>query len=55
MLDMGRVTHTASTRDGSVWFVTDGKLSRFDGKHFRRDMGTKAMEILRERTGSGLS
>ncbi|MBK6405923.1 MAG: hypothetical protein IPF66_13250 [Holophagales bacterium] len=28
---------------------------RFDGKYFRRDMGTKAMEILRERTGSGLS
>lgn len=27
---------------------------RFDGKYFRRDMGTKAMEILRERTGSGL-
>lgn len=28
---------------------------RFDGKYFRRDMGTKALEILRERTGSGLS
>jgi phosphoribosylamine--glycine ligase len=28
---------------------------RFEGKFFRRDMGTKAMEILRERTGSGLS
>jgi len=28
---------------------------QFEGKHFRRDMGSKAMEILRERTGSGLS
>jgi phosphoribosylamine--glycine ligase len=28
---------------------------RFEGVYFRRDMGTKAMEILRERTGSGLS
>ena len=27
---------------------------RFDGKHYRRDVGKKALEILRERTGSGL-
>ena len=26
----------------------------FDGRHFRRDIGAKALEILRERTGSGL-
>ena len=35
--------------------VAAAEKVRFDGKHFRRDMGTKAMEILRERTGSGLS
>lgn len=28
---------------------------QFEGKHFRRDIGTKAMEILLERTGSGLA
>jgi len=27
----------------------------FEGKHVRRDIGTKAIEILRERTGSGLA
>lgn len=27
---------------------------RFEGKHHRRDIGRKAIEILRERTGSGL-
>jgi phosphoribosylamine--glycine ligase len=27
----------------------------FEGKHYRRDIGAKALEILRERTGSGLS
>jgi len=34
--------------------VRGAEKIRFDGKYFRRDMGTKAMEILRERTGSGL-
>jgi len=28
---------------------------KFEGKHMRRDIGAKAIEILRERTGSGLS
>jgi phosphoribosylamine--glycine ligase len=28
---------------------------KFEGKHLRRDIGAKAIEILRERTGSGLS
>lgn len=27
---------------------------RYDGKHFRRDVGSKAIEILRDRTASGL-
>ncbi|KAA0256409.1 phosphoribosylamine--glycine ligase [Acidobacteria bacterium ACD] len=27
---------------------------RYDGKHFRRDIGAKALEILRDRTASGL-
>ncbi|HKC23103.1 MAG TPA: phosphoribosylamine--glycine ligase [Thermoanaerobaculia bacterium] len=31
------------------------ELIQFEGKHYRRDIGTKAIEILRERTGSGLS
>lgn len=28
---------------------------QFEGRHFRRDIGAKAIEILRERTGSGLA
>jgi phosphoribosylamine--glycine ligase len=28
---------------------------QFEGKHFRHDIGAKAIEILREKTGSGLS
>ena len=35
--------------------VRASETIRFDGKHFRRDIGGKATEILRERTGSGLS
>ena len=35
--------------------VAAAEKIRFEGRHFRRDRGTTAMEILRERTGSGLS
>ncbi|MEO6323478.1 MAG: phosphoribosylamine--glycine ligase [Thermoanaerobaculia bacterium] len=28
---------------------------KYEGRHYRRDVGSKALEILRERTGSGLS
>lgn len=32
-----------------------GETIQFEGKQFRRDVGHKALEILRERTGSGLA
>ena len=35
--------------------VRGAEKVRFEGRHFRRDLGSKALEILRERTGSGLS
>jgi phosphoribosylamine--glycine ligase len=34
--------------------VEAAELIAFEGKHYRRDIGAKAIEILRERTGSGL-
>ncbi len=35
--------------------VRASETIRYDGKHFRRDIGAKAIDVLRERTGSGLS
>ena len=34
--------------------VRASETIRFDGRHFRRDIGAKALEILRDRTASGL-
>jgi phosphoribosylamine--glycine ligase len=34
--------------------VDAAEVISFEGKHYRRDIGAKAIEILRERTGSGL-
>lgn len=55
----GRVLSVCARARGLSEALRRAKLAaekiKYDGKHYRRDIGAKPLEILRERTGSGLS